>query len=101
MLNERMIIGKCEEGGGHGHNLRHCLGSGMEGLRKTMKTLSQDRWLPDLDLNKPGPPEYEVGAIVWKEFSLSFCLHLFFFMSSHCEQISVHKSSLYFYYCAV
>lgn len=34
-------MGKYEEGGGHGHNLRHCLGSGMEGPRKTMKNLSR------------------------------------------------------------
>jgi len=34
-------MGKYEEGGGHDHNLRHCLGSGIEGLRKTMKNLSR------------------------------------------------------------
>ena len=47
-------MGKYEEGGGHGHNFRHCLGSGMEGLRKTMKNLSQDSWPPGLNLNVQG-----------------------------------------------
>jgi hypothetical protein len=36
VLNGRMIIGKYEGGSGHGHNLRHCLDSGIEGLRKIM-----------------------------------------------------------------
>jgi hypothetical protein len=36
VLNERMIIGKYEGGSGHGINLRHCLDTGIEGLRKTM-----------------------------------------------------------------
>ena len=53
-LYERMIMEKYEEGGGHGRNLRHCLGSGMEGLRKTIKNLSQDSWPPGLDLNIQG-----------------------------------------------
>lgn len=83
-------MGKYEEGGGHCHNLRLCLGSGLEGLRKTMKNLLASR--PRFE--HPGPPEYEVGEIVWKEFSLPFCPHLCFLICSQCEQINVHKSSL-------
>jgi hypothetical protein len=33
-----------------------------EGLRKTMKNLSQDTRSPSRDL-KPGPPEYEAGVL--------------------------------------
>jgi hypothetical protein len=54
MLYERMIMGEYEEGGGRGHNLRHCLGSGVDILRKTMKNLSQDSCPPGLDLNIQG-----------------------------------------------
>jgi hypothetical protein len=34
----------------------------LEGLRKTTKNLSQDSRYPGRDL-KPGPPEYEAGAL--------------------------------------
>jgi hypothetical protein len=50
VLNERMTIGKYEEGNGHDHNLRHCLDSGIEGLRKTMQNLIHFSWPPGLDL---------------------------------------------------
>jgi hypothetical protein len=46
-----MIMGKYEGGGGHGHNLGLCLGSDMEGMRKTMKNFSQVSWLLVLDLS--------------------------------------------------
>jgi hypothetical protein len=43
-------------------NLRSYPGIYLEGLRKTMKTLSQDSQFPGRDLN-PGPPEYEAGVL--------------------------------------
>jgi hypothetical protein len=34
----------------------------LEGLRKPMKNLNQDRWFVDQHLN-PGPPKYEAGVL--------------------------------------
>jgi hypothetical protein len=43
-------------------NLRYYPGICVEGLRKTMKNLSQDSRSPGRDLN-PGHPEYEAGVL--------------------------------------
>jgi hypothetical protein len=43
-------------------NLRYYSGICLEGLRKTKKNLSQDRWSLDRDIN-PGHPEHEAGVI--------------------------------------
>jgi hypothetical protein len=63
-LNERVIsewwTGKDYEGSGC--DLVYCTSIRLEGLRKTMKTLSQVSQSPGWDLN-PGPPELEVGVL--------------------------------------
>jgi hypothetical protein len=43
-------------------NLRYYPCVYLEGLRETMKRLSQDSWSPGRDLNL-GPPIYEAGVL--------------------------------------
>jgi hypothetical protein len=43
-------------------NLRYYPGIFVDGLKKTMKNLSQNSWSPGRDLNL-GPLEYEAGVL--------------------------------------
>jgi hypothetical protein len=60
-------------------NLRYYPGTDLEGLRKIMKTFSQDNRSPGRDLN-PGPPKYEAEVLITRQ-RRSVILHIFTFCS--------------------
>jgi hypothetical protein len=47
-------------------NLKHCIGIYLEGLRKSMKILSQDNRSPALDLSQ-APPDFGYISSVFSE----------------------------------
>jgi hypothetical protein len=55
-------------------NLWYYPGICLEGLRKTMKNLSQNSRCPNRYLN-PGPPEYEAGVLTTQPRGLVTALH--------------------------
>jgi hypothetical protein len=59
-------IGKNVEKSGHGLILRYYTSICLEGLGKTLKTLSQDSLSLGQDLN-PGPPDYKEGQPLYDD----------------------------------
>jgi hypothetical protein len=65
------------EGRGNGF-LRHYPGISLDGLGKTMKSLTQDSRSPGRDLN-PGLPEYKVGVLttLLRRYVHAFYIYVF------------------------